>query len=668
MNLDSYKYRQQFERKYGDNFKSWAKSNGYNDNEINSFVQSQWQPFAKQQAMADMQAKATQQPEKPKGNFLTSLIPTAGGIGGALAGGAAGAAAGSVVPVLGTAVGGLIGAILGGAGGSAVGKVGENAVEGEADLGKGVGKEALLGGVFSAPPVRLARGLMAAGKAGVATAKGVGEQTAKSAFDTAFTAPGALSGAGTTLRGEARGVGIGDKLSGSKIGPSKERALNGFLDNTVKLKGLTAAKQLDGIEKFIADRNGQLSQVISANNRALSPAEKTALSSNIEKTFGSTVIDPSSRQRGILDDIKTRIDQAKDVSELDGLRKVIDSNINFARNAASPEPAAEQIYKLARKSLTNDVAAKVGGAKSLKSDLSNALDAQELLLNKAGGGGGLARTGTSGIATIPIPRRGVQAIQTLAGRGLNVAGKQGGGFGVLPVAARQGVGRVIANPGGPDQTLQDPTLTQALTDPAQGLTDGSLGQSGSAPTAGTAGTGASNPFGFSLDQVAQGMSAAALSNDTKAYAQLSDLYDRISKYESDNNPAPKTLNATQIQQANNATSALADLSSVRDTIQSDPGAIWRAAVPGGSIARGLTGTTDYNAAKQNIVDVISRLRSGAAITADEAHRYMSLLPAPGDSQESALQKVDRLNALLSAFANPQSSSMDLSSVLSQMPQ
>lgn len=627
-----------------------------------------WADFQRRKEQQDQIAKIQSTKSSNKGNFLTSLIPTAGGIGGALAGGAAGAAAGSVVPVVGTAVGGLIGAILGGAGGSAVGKVGENAVEGNKNLGEGVAKEAVLGGVFSAPPVRLARGLIAAGKAGVATARGIGEQTAKDAFDTAFTAPGLLSEAGNTLRGEARGVGIGEKLSGAKIGPTKERALNSFLDNTVKLKGLTAAKQLDGLEKFIADRNTQLSQVISANNRVLTPAEKTALSTKIEKAFGSTVIDPSSRQRGILDDIKTRINQAKDVSDLDGLRKIIDGNINFARNAASPEPAAEQVYKLARKSLTNDVADKVGGAKLLKSDLSNALDAQELLLNKAGGGGGFARTGTSGIATIPIPRRGVQMAQTLAGKALNLAGKQGGGFGVLPVTARQGIGRVIASSGGQDQTLQDPTLTQALTDPSVASTNDALGQTNSMSAADTIETDASNPFGFSLDQVAQAMSTAALNNDTNAYAQLGDLYDRIGKYESDNNPAPKALNATQIQQANNATSALADLNSVRNIIQSDPGAIWRDAVPGGSIARGLTGTTDYNAAKQNIVDVISRLRSGAAITPDEAKRYMSLLPAPGDSQSSALQKVDRLNALLSAFANPQPSSMDLSSVLSQMPQ
>ncbi len=125
------------------------------------------------------------------------------------------------------------------------------------------------------------------------------------------------------------------------------------------------------------------------------------------------------------------------------------------------------------------------------------------------------------------------------------------------------------------------------------------------------------------------------------------------------------LNASQLQQANNANSALGDLSTVFNSVQNDPNVAFKDAIPGGSIARGLTGTTDYEAAKQNIVDVISRLRSGAAITADEAQRYMGLLPAVGDSQSSAVNKLQRLQSLLSSFANPQAASTSLQDVLTQ---
>jgi len=128
----------------------------------------------------DTRAPAPTEKPKKKGFSLASLLPTGGGIGGALAGAAGGAAIGSVVPVIGTGIGGLVGAILGGAGGSAAGKVGQNALEGEKDLSRGVAGEALLGGVTSTPitagfkvakgGLQLARGTTDAAKLSLAEA------------------------------------------------------------------------------------------------------------------------------------------------------------------------------------------------------------------------------------------------------------------------------------------------------------------------------------------------------------------------------------------------------------------------------------------------------------------------------------------------------------------
>lgn len=125
---------------------------------------------------ATKSAQQIKDEKKKDGNFLTSLLPTIGGAAGGIGGGAAaGALAGTgVLPGIGTAVGGLLGAILGGAGGSALGKVGQNAMEGEKDLGKDVLGEAALGGVTSLPlgaSLKLAR-------AGVKATTGVGKQAA----------------------------------------------------------------------------------------------------------------------------------------------------------------------------------------------------------------------------------------------------------------------------------------------------------------------------------------------------------------------------------------------------------------------------------------------------------------------------------------------------------
>jgi hypothetical protein len=60
----------------------------------------------------------------------------------------------AVAPGIGT----LLGALLGGAVGGGAGKVAENAVEGQSNLGQGVGQEALINGVLGAGPLRLLKG------------------------------------------------------------------------------------------------------------------------------------------------------------------------------------------------------------------------------------------------------------------------------------------------------------------------------------------------------------------------------------------------------------------------------------------------------------------------------------------------------------------------------
>jgi len=413
-----------------------------------------------------------------KKDFWTDQISTGGGLAGTLGGAAAGAGAGTLIlPGVGTVIGGLIGGIAGGATGSGAGEMAENAITGD-DLWKNVGQEALLGGVFAAPPLRLARGLGAVGKTVFGQgASEVARGGAKQAFEQAFTAPGTLSKLATTLKGEARGIGVGEKSAGMRIGPEKTSDINSFLEKTVKVKGLTAAKQLESLESFIKSRGDALSGAISKGDRALTNAEKGSISKTLMKDFSAKVISPTTRQQAILSDIATRIGQSKSVSELDGIRKIIDDQINFARNSASPEPAAEQVYKMARALLTDNVASRVGAAKGLKSDLSKAFEAQDLLLNKAGSGGGIARTNGTSIASIPVPERATQAAQTLAGRGLAaLGGGAASGMGAGQVLGRFGAGEILKQ----SMPQQEPSLDEALVNqssfgqPTGGLSGGAM--------------------------------------------------------------------------------------------------------------------------------------------------------------------------------------------------
>jgi len=85
--------------------------------------------LARQNAMQRFQSQA-QPTKKTSGNFLTSLLPTAGGILGGIGGSFFG-------PGLGTAAGGAAGA--------GAGKFLQNLLEGKSDAGEGVLGEAALG-------------------------------------------------------------------------------------------------------------------------------------------------------------------------------------------------------------------------------------------------------------------------------------------------------------------------------------------------------------------------------------------------------------------------------------------------------------------------------------------------------------------------------------------
>lgn len=118
------------------------------------FFQQGWQPrqgFGSDYFSPPKAQNKTPKQTKKKGNFLTSLLPSVGGIGGSAAGAAIGTAL-LPVPGAGTIAGALIGGALGGGGG----KLTENAVEGN-KLSSGVAGEAALNGVLSAGPIRLAK-------------------------------------------------------------------------------------------------------------------------------------------------------------------------------------------------------------------------------------------------------------------------------------------------------------------------------------------------------------------------------------------------------------------------------------------------------------------------------------------------------------------------------
>jgi len=590
--------------------------------------------------LQSMQQQNTQQPQAPKKNFFQDNISTAGGIGGALAGAAGGAAIGSVVPGLGTIIGGLIGSVVGGAGGSGAGQLAENAITGEQDLGKGVLQETLLGGLFSAPPIRGAKAAFGAGKA---LAGGAGGQVAKQAAETALTQPGMLAGLGQSLRGGARGVEVGVKSSGARLTPQKAKEINSFLENTVKVKGSTAAKQSEGLERFIADRNAQLTSAIEKSNRTLTGAEKRTLADNLQKNFNNTILSPNPRQSQILNDTVVRVRQSPDVKTLDDFRKIVDGQINFNRTASSVEPGAEQVWRLIRGDLTDAVAGRVGSAKSIKTDLSRAFDAQDLLLSKATGGFGQFPTT---LGTIPLPRSATQTVQNLGGRAAgtidNIASNR-----LVTAPVQQIGGRMLTgtNQGDAPQPLED-TLMQNQQfggqpfggqDPNQlGGMQGQFGGQGGFDQMG--GQQSQNPYpqeNLLFDLQRDPANAQAY---IQQFQQLQEIFA----------PAQQgtELSQTALTQINSLDNSLLNLDFVERVFQENQGAF-------DPIRGRLASLNPYddtankiNQASLVAAQNIGRALEGGKLTDNDIARYQRALPNINDTPDQAQNKINELRRLV----------------------
>ena len=234
----------------------------------------------KQQQLQQQQA----QPQQSKGFQLSDLLPSVGGVGGSLGGAAAGAAAGSVVPGVGTAIGGLLGALIGGAGGSALGKVGENAVEGQQDLSKGVGQEALFGGLTSLPigaGFKLARaGLKVGGDVGAKSAKELIQEAgaatlprrASNLRQTAVNggnvpqATGTVAGEPTKASFQGRARDLGNKLLQSQYGtipqPVSRAVKAPDTLNTLANAGFTKPGEVERVSSLLGGSNSPVTRAV----------------------------------------------------------------------------------------------------------------------------------------------------------------------------------------------------------------------------------------------------------------------------------------------------------------------------------------------------------------------------------------------------------------------
>lgn len=250
------------------------------------------------------QAASPRAPQRKKKDFWTDQISTGTGIGGALGGAATGAAIGSIVPGLGTAIGGLIGGIAGGAFGSGAGELGENFITGEEDKFKNVGQEALLGGVFSAPPVRLAKGLLTGGKALMG---GGGKEAAKLSLEQALTQPGTLSRTISNTVGRSA-----DNLALKSFNINDSSFLSNFKKNIGEDAG-AFAKRLNFVGKSPEQITSQvytpLQQVYKQAISNSNPIPKSDVLKGFQSIYSPLLKSVANDQRALGQSIKNQADE-----------------------------------------------------------------------------------------------------------------------------------------------------------------------------------------------------------------------------------------------------------------------------------------------------------------------------------------------------------------------
>lgn len=723
-----------------------------------------WDDFyrAQEQQRIIDELKKKNTTKKPQGNVLTSLIPTAGGVGGALAGAAGGAALGSVVPVVGTAVGGLLGALLGGAGGSAVGKVGQNAVEGNADLGEGVAQEALLGGLTSTP---IGAGFKLA-KAGVKAATGIGKQSAgdlvqQAGIQTVGKGTAAKYGLSNPSTGVANRLGQkaetkANQMLASQTGMTNAQArkagigsqaqtfgnvnrrtgLTGLDDMAEVSRGLTGAGD-DSLLDTLTRASVESSTGVPVNNLSksaqdlldnagslLSDSERKSILRNV-KNATTTMFGGSKGSLSTLANPNAAFDQAnafratastlssnpltmtavdKQKAKIyNSLAKQLEDSIYKSPGVNSSIPT---LVKAGRDDLlfrADDLAAAgntkqanayrkiatelgdvkdIKGLRSMKKDFVQLNKIDRATAQAEGSRTLSGRDMQNSVGTLvrnPLNLIGAPldaATPTIAGglatgaRALQGQGARSGGQGVLPLTARQGVGRLLTadtvGDTGVDEnglTAEDYALIESNPIFSQGTTPETLGTA----------QGATNPFGISLADVASQLQVAIQNGDSKGYATLSDLYDKINDYEQNNANGGGALGATAKTNLASSANAINTLNQLEGMFGQAGGGSGR--VVGGIqsllAGAGLNNNVDlYNTqAGSTITQLAKALNGGGQVTDADARVVIDALPKVTDNPEVAAQKFAALRQRLQVAAQNTSQfgsgNTDLSAILGQ---
>lgn len=563
-----------------------------------------------------------QQPQKKKKNFWTDQISTATGILGGIGGS-------FVAPIAGTAAGA--------AAGSALGEAIEKMIDPRSTDWGDVAQEGVLGGVLGAGPFKLLKGGAAGAKA-LATGGDVVGQASKAATTSLLRNTG--SKWGRNLLADAWGTKAGSKINGEILSPEEATKLNHFIINNIGAKRGSSADDVLGAAFAKKKESGQLvGKVVKENNRALDVPELNKIVTNIEKRLDNIAgTDWRSNPRAV--QLLKQLKEKQSLEDIHKFRVKIDDGINFSRNSATPDPIYEQIAKEFRDELGDHVkkaVPSVGSHQEMYGQASKVIDTVaphaksprgiNILNNKIGGvttQKGKAYLG----GAVGNPKGNV---------GMGNQGKRGG----LGIAGRIAVGENAIPVEGRPSNLEDAINDQSWPNTATTTTN-TINPNTNQP----------NMMG-GLYSDEQDMSSPYSRENLMADLQRDpeNAKDYIAYYSSlqeifSPQSSQKPMSTESAKSVSNAETGLAALGDFEGEINRDPSILTKRNIPGrgllGGVLGGALGTRGADAAANQIIDVIARLRTGAAITADEAKRFEQFIPTSGDSSGVRQQKLSYL--------------------------
>jgi len=464
------------------------------------------------------------------------------------------------------------------------------------------------------------------------------------------------------------------------------------LDTYLKNKGITtdqpqkAAKQLEANHQQVTKN---LSDTLTKTNRPITQAERDSLAKEVETAWAKDTNIASSNPK-LKQDILNRIKNAEDSSDLASLAKyrssTLDAGAKFnamgdaagtanstinkiARNKvskftgnASPEyKAAQQEYSLSKEAVSraNATSGRVVDAKVpiVNLPIRGSGQAIEGVMNKVRGVKiGLTRkldkaaNGVNAGGTPPPVLPGAQATEQAVAGAVKPNMANQGFMPYVKAGAKQGISRAVVGPMMPkseeEKQAQDVEATLAQYEQEN---PASMGDMSGLDQAGTD-TADVGPFG-STEKVQQAYLAALADGNTKAASMILDGY----KMFGPDSSGTKPLSAESSKVISNANSGLTSLAQLRQIMENDPSAKTKQIIPGQSMFGGAggnaLGTSSYNAAQKNITDVITRLRTGAAITESEEKFYRSMMPQAFDNADTVNQKLNMFQDLFESVAN-----------------